>query len=75
MSRSRWLSAFPLLALSVLPCSSGLQGAQRPTQESAPALGVQSDRLQPESYGQLRADDWQGREDVQLFIEDAALAE
>jgi len=25
--------------------------------------------------GQLRADDWQGREDVQLFIEDAALAE
>lgn len=25
--------------------------------------------------GQLRADDWQGREDVQLFIEDAALAD
>ncbi len=25
--------------------------------------------------GQLRADDWQGREDVQLFIEDLALAE
>ncbi len=25
--------------------------------------------------GQLRADDWQGREDVQFFIEDAAVAE
>jgi single-stranded-DNA-specific exonuclease len=25
--------------------------------------------------GQFRADDWQGREDVQLFIEDAALAD